>query len=220
LTSSSGWANNSSHGPSISADGRVVAFDSTATNLVAGDTNGAADAFVREVWPGNPGTDLCQPGIGATMGCPCMNPPANAPRGCDNSSSTGGARLRSSGAPSLAFDTLVFVTDGEKPTATSILLQGSSEVASGLVFGQGVRCGGGALKRLFTKTAAGGSIAAPDFPAGDPSVSARSAALGDPIGAGTSRWYAVYYRDPSVLGFCPAASTFNISQTQRVDWGS
>ena len=32
--------------PSISADGRFVAFDSLATNLVPGDTNGAIDVFV------------------------------------------------------------------------------------------------------------------------------------------------------------------------------
>ena len=56
--------------------------------------------------------------------------------------------------------------------------------------------------------------------AGDPSVSVRSAALGEAIVAGTSRWYAVYYRDPNVLGCCPATSTFNITQTQLVAWGN
>jgi hypothetical protein len=34
--------------PVISADGRVVAFHSTATNLVAGDSNGFLDVFVRD----------------------------------------------------------------------------------------------------------------------------------------------------------------------------
>jgi Tol biopolymer transport system component len=34
--------------PSISADGRLVAFASDATNLVPGDTNGATDVFVRD----------------------------------------------------------------------------------------------------------------------------------------------------------------------------
>lgn len=34
--------------PAVSADGRFVAFSSTATNLVAGDTNGVADIFVRD----------------------------------------------------------------------------------------------------------------------------------------------------------------------------
>jgi Tol biopolymer transport system component len=37
-----------SSGPSISSDGRFVAFDSSATNLVAGDANGATDVFVHD----------------------------------------------------------------------------------------------------------------------------------------------------------------------------
>jgi Tol biopolymer transport system component len=35
-------------GPAISADGRFVAFQSTAANLLSGDTNEAADIFVRD----------------------------------------------------------------------------------------------------------------------------------------------------------------------------
>jgi Tol biopolymer transport system component len=38
-----------SFAPSISADGSIVAFDSDATNLVEGDTNSAADSFVRNM---------------------------------------------------------------------------------------------------------------------------------------------------------------------------
>jgi hypothetical protein len=41
-------ANSSSFGAAISADGRFVAFLSVASNLVAGDTNGAEDVFVRD----------------------------------------------------------------------------------------------------------------------------------------------------------------------------
>jgi len=43
-----GW----SEAPAISADGRFVAFTSTAANLVDGDTNGYADVFVRDVQTG------------------------------------------------------------------------------------------------------------------------------------------------------------------------
>src|SRR5690242_3567552 len=49
---SSGQEGNGASGfaypPSISADGRYVAFSSTASNLVSGDTNGAEDVFVRD----------------------------------------------------------------------------------------------------------------------------------------------------------------------------
>lgn len=40
--------NGSSIVPSISGDGRYVAYESTATNLVAGDTNGVRDVFVYD----------------------------------------------------------------------------------------------------------------------------------------------------------------------------
>jgi len=42
----------SSFSPAISGDGRLVAFASGATNLVAGDTNGATDVFVRNLRTG------------------------------------------------------------------------------------------------------------------------------------------------------------------------
>jgi Tol biopolymer transport system component len=44
--------NAASDGPSISADGRYVAFDSSATNFVLGDTNGLTDVFVKDVQTG------------------------------------------------------------------------------------------------------------------------------------------------------------------------
>lgn len=45
-------ANRQSYTPSISADGRYVAFDSMATNLVRGDTNGEPDVFVHDLQTG------------------------------------------------------------------------------------------------------------------------------------------------------------------------
>lgn len=41
--------NGESRSSSLSADGRYVAFDSNATNLVPGDTNGSTDVFVHDV---------------------------------------------------------------------------------------------------------------------------------------------------------------------------
>lgn len=45
-------ANGDSRFAAISADGRVVAFESAASNLVAGDTNGADDVFVKDMSSG------------------------------------------------------------------------------------------------------------------------------------------------------------------------
>ncbi len=47
LTNDGAQANLSSASPAIASDGRYVGFDSDATNLVSGDTNGTTDVFVR-----------------------------------------------------------------------------------------------------------------------------------------------------------------------------
>ncbi len=48
LTSAGDQTNNTSDSPSVSADGRYVAFISKANNLIASDTNGQVDVFVRD----------------------------------------------------------------------------------------------------------------------------------------------------------------------------
>jgi Tol biopolymer transport system component len=217
VSTSGAQADNACVSDRISSGGRYVVFETKSDNLVSGGTPGATDVYVHD-GDATAFTSLCDPGAAGVIACPCANAPSGAGRGCDNSSSTGGASLSASGAAYLTMDTLVFTTSSETPTATSIVLQGTSLLTSGVAFGQGVRCAGGTLKRLYTKHAVAGSITAPDFGAGDPSVSARSAALGDVIDAGASRWYLVYYRDPTVLGGCPASSTCNATQTGRVDW--
>jgi hypothetical protein len=114
-------------------------------------------------------------------------------------------------------DTLLLHTAGELPSALSIFLQGNVQLASPVFFGDGLRCIGGSLKRLYVKHASGGSASAPS--PGDPSIKTRSATLGDPIAPGTSRYYQVYYRDPS-LTFCPRpqGDTFNVGNALRVLW--
>jgi Tol biopolymer transport system component len=51
-TPTGGSANDWSAAPALSADGRYLAFQSAATNLVAQDTNGRADIFVRDLQAG------------------------------------------------------------------------------------------------------------------------------------------------------------------------
>lgn len=211
--------NEASVGPAVSADGRYVVFWSAATNLVpGGDNNSAPDGFVRDRLGGTSFRSLCNPGAAGVIACPCANAPSSSGQGCDNSSGTGGAILSASGGAYLSSDSLVFTTSGERPTALSIVTQWTSQNPTGAIFGQGVRCTSGTFKRLYTKSAVGGSITAPEFGAGDLQVSVRSAALGDMLLAGQSRWHFVYYRDPNVLGGCPATSTFNCTQTGQVTW--
>jgi len=149
------------------------------------------------------GTPFCF-GDGSGSPCPCGNS-GSAGHGCDNSSATGGAQLSATGHVSP--DNVVLIATGEKPTATTIFLMGTSQVAP-LIFGDGLRCVGGSLKRLISKNAAGGAVAYPE--GAEPSITTRAAALGSPITPGQHRFFMTYYRDPDPT-FCPnpPGGTFN-----------
>jgi hypothetical protein len=161
-------------------------------------------------------TPFCVPALIWTIGCPCSNPPSALDRGCNNSASTGGAKLVSTGMTSLAADTAFLQAQAMLPNALAVFNQGNAVLTNSVSFGQGIRCVGGSLKRLYTKTASGGVASAPQ--SGDPSISARSAAQGDTITPGSTRGYYVYYRDPQVLGGCSSASTFNTTQSLQAVW--
>jgi Tol biopolymer transport system component len=213
VDSSGVQANDQNWFPRISADGRFVTYSSRASNLVPGDTNGWEDVFLRD--RGAFATSSFCLGDGSAGDCPCAN--NGLPwHGCDNSAASGGAQLACSGDSSLASDTLVLQSSSELDHALSVFLQGSLLTAP-LNFGDGLRCTSGILKRLYIRNASGGVVSVPE--AGDPSISARSAALGDVLGAGTLRFYQTYYRDP-VMSFCPnpPGNSWNISSGILVVW--
>ena len=69
----------------------------------------------------------------------------------------------------------------------------------------------------MAKSASGGSVSAPG--AGDLSIRARSAAAGDTIPPGATRYYQVYYRD-AVIAFCPnpPGNTWNVTNGVEIVW--
>jgi len=209
--------NGSSYGCALSGDGRSIAFGSFANNLDGMfDPNLSMDIFVLDRGAEFAFTPLCS-GDGSAGACPCGNQGA-AGHGCENSASTGGAVLTAAGDASLSASTAVLTSTGELPSALSIVLQGSSLVAA-TPFGDGLRCAGGSLKRLYVHNAAGGAVSAPQ--ASDAPIPVRSASLGDPIPLGATRVYQVYYRD-AAASFCPQpnGSTFNVSSAIATAWGA
>ncbi len=161
---------------------------------------------------GNAATSLCF-GDGTGAACPCGNS-GQSGRGCENSSSTGGAQLTAAGTTNP--DTIVLSAAGEKPTALTIFLQGTTS-SPAIVFGDGLRCVTGVLKRLYSRNASGGAVSAPQ--GAEPSITARSQQLGDPVAPGSTRHYMTYYRDADPT-FCPApnGSTFNGSNALSIAW--
>jgi hypothetical protein len=166
---------------------------------------------IFDVQGGPPGSPFCFGDGSLATPCPCANFGAVG-LGCANSSVASGAQLGSSGT--ISPDTVILGATGERSTAFTIFLQGDANTSSGLIFGDGLRCADGALLRLYVKNAASGAVNAPQ--GAEPSITARSAALGHPIAPGTSRFYQTYYRDP-VASFCPPA-TFNASNAVQINW--
>ena len=158
-------------------------------------------------------TPFCFGDGSSGLGCPCGNQ-GNAGHGCDNSAATGGAQLVATGSPTP--DSIVLTSSGQLPTASTFFLQGTQET-NPLVFGDGVRCIGGTIRRLAYSRASGGVASFPR--PGDPSITARSAALGDSIASGSSRYYQVMYRDPQT-SFCPnpPGNNWNVSGAMRINW--
>jgi hypothetical protein len=176
-----------------------------------GSAGGVGSSYIAQ-WHGCGTMAYCF-GDGALANCPCGNSGAGG-HGCENSGSTGGAVLTVNGSHSP--DTVKLTSSGELSAVLSIFLQGNASIAP-TPFGDGLRCVGGALKRLYSNNAVAGTAFAPH--PGDPSITARSAALGDPITPGSTRYYQTYYRDPN-LSFCPAPAgdSWNVSNAMRIQW--
>jgi subtilisin-like proprotein convertase family protein len=163
---------------------------------------------------------FCNPGGAGILPCPCGNPAAGVGSGCNNFGAfTGGAGILGTGNASLSADTVSLAVTGENNTSLTIIFQGRDPVNSGgVVNGAGIRCVTATLKRLYIGNASAGAITRPT--AAGPSVSVRSAALGDPISAGEARHYFSIYRDPGAAGPCGnSASTVNVSNAGTFVWG-
>jgi hypothetical protein len=191
----------------ISGDGHVVAFESTATNLVPNDVNFQQDIFARD-GSGAPLLGFCA-GDGSGTACPCGN--ASTPgsgEGCLSSLGIGG-RLAGFGTPSISADSIT-LSGAQMPNSSALYFQGTTQTAGGAgsVFGDGLRCAGGSVVRLGAKLNAAGSSQYPS--PGDPSVSVRGG-----CSAGDFRTYQVWYRNAAA--FC-TPSTFNVTNGVMLTW--
>jgi hypothetical protein len=187
---------------------RYTANDSGTASIVEGGVDGVRVSKLL-CDDGSIGTSFC-PADGSGGICPCLNH-GGFTSGCQNSASTGGASLTAVGTVSP--DTVVLTSTGELPSALTIFLQGDQAIFP-VTYGDGLRCVGGTLKRLFSHNAVAGTVSAPQ--GGDLSITARSAALNAPITPGQTRYYMTYYRDPNA-GFC-APHTFNGSNALSITW--
>ena len=117
--------------------------------------------------------------------------------------------MAGSGIPSLSADT-VTLAGINMPNSSALYFQGTTQQLSGAgaVFGDGLRCAGGSVVRLGTRTNSAGASGYPN--AGEPSVSVRGL-----ITTPGTRTYQVWYRNSAA--FC-TASTFNLTNGVEITW--
>lgn len=219
LDSSGAQANDDSYPSAITADGRYVAFRSSADSLVAGDTNGFEDTFIRDRSANAP-VGFCFGDGSLLTACPCVppnvvpNPSATPGHGCANSFDLGGALLTATGDTSP--DTMHFVAwIGASYAGFGFLVKGNAELVSGVAVSDGVRCAGGALVRFGGHNAATNGAPAGfwTYPNVVQTTPVSLATLQAPAQAA---YYQLYYRN-ATASFCNS-STANLSNGVRILW--
>ncbi|MFT7671488.1 MAG: Tol biopolymer transport system component [Planctomycetota bacterium] len=188
----------------LDSSGYRMAFASLAP-LVAADANGLIDIYVTGCGPA--GTSYCG---GPALACPCSNA-GSAGRGCENSSTTGGALCQAFGTPSVSADDLYLVSYGTGASVPVLYFQGESLLGggTGVPFGDGVRCVGTNIKRLGVKIAVGGYA---EFGTGSDTPISIQGAIGI---LGGTHYYQAWYRDTAA--YC-TSSVFNVSNAIEIVW--
>jgi hypothetical protein len=164
-------------------------------------------AVILDIPIGGPITSICQ---GRFDLCPCNNGSTSG-GGCASSVNPSGGMLIASGNATVADDTFVLHASGLPATTTCLFFQGTAALngSSGVAFGDGLRCAGGTVIRLSTKTCINGAASYPAML--EPAISVK----GELSAASGIRIYQAWYRNAA--DFC-TPSTFNLTNGLRVVW--
>jgi len=194
--------------PLVAAPGDLIQVEIAARPGSLPELYTPDDTFSKFMWQDAPGTDFCF-GNSVVVTCPCGNSGA-AGNGCASSINPAGANLIATGSGSVSSDSVVLTGSG-MPNGSALYFQGTAQVAGGFgaPFGDGLRCAGGSVLRLGTKTNAGGTSQYPEL--GDLSVSVKGAVPP----AGGTRIYQTWYRNAAA--FC-TVSTFNLTNGVEITW--
>ncbi len=153
---------------------------------------------------------LC-PGDGSGTACPCGNNNDGTVEdaGCANGQYTSGALLTASGTSSLSNDTLVLHGSYTEHNQFGLYFQANNNLTPGQIWGDGLRCAGGELKRLGTVNSDG--TGSSDTTGYGYTISSKAGN----IAPGDTKFYQLWYRNP--LG-SPCAADFNASNGVEVTW--
>ena len=158
----------------------------------------------------DPYTTYCY-GDGSGTACPCGNEnDGSVPgSGCANGVYASGARMVASGSARLSADTLQLSCRGMEPNNSGLYFQANNDLSPGTLWGAGLRCAGGSLKRLGVRFS--DATGASDTSGYPHTISAKAGN----IAPGDTRYYQCWYRNPQNS---PCASEFNTSNGVAVTW--
>lgn len=157
------------------------------------------------------GTGYCFGDPGSGTPCPCSNDnDGSVPgSGCANGVFASGARLTGSGEAAITSDTLVLACTGLEPNNNGLYFQADNNLSPGHVWGDGLRCAGGQLKRLGVRVA--DAAGASDTTAWTTPISVKAGN----VQAGDTKHYQVWYRNPASS---PCGHEFNASNGYAITW--
>lgn len=147
-------------------------------------------------------------GDGTGSNCPCGNT-GTSYNGCASSVNYSGAHLYAFGSASVGNDSFL-LSAWSMPNSFALFFQGTQRTAggAGAVFGDGLRCASGTIRRLGAKMNSSGMS---EYPGGtDVPISVKGANT-----AGAVRDYQCWYRNAAT--FC-TPSTFNLTNGVEVTW--
>jgi hypothetical protein len=182
-----------------------VVTSGTTYTIQAGNFPGASggpSSLDIAISPITPGTAYCFCD-GSGLAAPCSNTGA-AGNGCANSADAAGANLDGAGDAVVGADTLVLTATGLPSGSFCLIFQGDNNNQS--LFGDGIKCAGGAQVRMGTMMEVGGSV---DTASMGVTVSVKGA-----VNAGDLRYYQAWYRDPAG----PCGNFFNTTNGYEIQW--
>ena len=161
------------------------------------------------------GTGYCFGDPGSGTPCPCNNDnDGSVPgSGCDNGVFWSGAQLTGSGIAEVTADTLVLATTHLEPNNAGLYFQADNDLSPGSIWGDGLRCAGGNLKRLGVRFADAGGYS--DTSGFSYTISAKAGN----ISAGDTKYYQCWYRTTQNPPCGNGVNDFNTSNGYAITWG-
>ncbi len=117
--------------------------------------------------------------------------------------------MTASGTASISSDTLILIGEHTEHNQSGLYFQANNDLSPGNLWGDGLQCAGGQLKRLGVRFSDGTGYS--DTSAWSTPISVKAGN----VSAGDTKYYQLWYRNPYLS---PCAAQFNASNGYQITW--